>query len=159
MYFGPEVQSRVGGVKDHELISLLFGQIKGQTQTMQPLRPHMLWVSSSFALVQLTTIVGAWSGGFWSARQTQHTTICQAANECSDFEEYGEDDTDDPSSFDFQKALQERSVSSVDYSAIQTRQFSLGSDLVVSDYLGNMGFDEGTSNVTAADARLPSHHP
>jgi len=43
----------------------------------------------------------------------------------------------------FAQLLQERS-GAVDWTAIQTRQFSLGSDIVLSDYVGNMGFDEVT---------------
>jgi hypothetical protein len=43
----------------------------------------------------------------------------------------------------FAKMLQER-TGAVDNTAIQTRQFSLGQDLVLSDYVGNMGFDEVT---------------
>lgn len=43
----------------------------------------------------------------------------------------------------FAKLLQERS-GSMDWTAIQSRQFSLGQDLILSDYVGNMGFDEVT---------------
>mmetsp|Transcript_13806 Transcript_13806/g.38146 ORF Transcript_13806/g.38146 Transcript_13806/m.38146 type:complete len:588 (-) Transcript_13806:299-2062(-) len=39
---------------------------------------------------------------------------------------------------------QRQSTSIVDRTAIQTRQFSLGEDLVLSDYVGNLGFDEVT---------------
>lgn len=44
---------------------------------------------------------------------------------------------------DFAKLLQERS-GTIDWTAIQTRQFSLGQDFILSDYVGNMGFDEVT---------------
>lgn len=44
---------------------------------------------------------------------------------------------------DFAKLLNERS-GTVDWTAIQTRQFSLGQDLILSNYVGNMGFDEVT---------------
>jgi hypothetical protein len=42
----------------------------------------------------------------------------------------------------FQQQLQERSKT--DLTAIRTRQFRLGRDLILSDYVGNMGFDEVT---------------
>jgi hypothetical protein len=63
---------------------------------------------------------------------------------------------DDMKGIDFASLLQEkqagssndvkrsRSASSVDYTAIQTRQFLLGQDLVISDYVGTMGFQEVT---------------
>jgi hypothetical protein len=41
-----------------------------------------------------------------------------------------------------QQQLQERSKT--DLTAIRTRQFRLGRDLILSDYVGNMGFDEVT---------------
>jgi hypothetical protein len=44
---------------------------------------------------------------------------------------------------DFAKLLQER-TGAIDWTAIQTRQFSLGQDLILTDYVGNMGFDEVT---------------
>lgn len=54
----------------------------------------------------------------------------------------GEDDT---AASDFSNFLQERSSSAnIDWTAIQTRQFSLGQDLILSNYVGNMGFDEVT---------------
>lgn len=43
----------------------------------------------------------------------------------------------------FAKMLHER-TGAVDWTAIQTRQFSLGQDLILSNYVGNMGFDEVT---------------
>jgi hypothetical protein len=45
---------------------------------------------------------------------------------------------------DTTSATTSRSVSNVDYTAIQTRQFLLGKDLVISDYVGTMGFQEVT---------------
>jgi hypothetical protein len=56
----------------------------------------------------------------------------------SDFE--GGDDDD---SFEFAKLYAQR-VTPTDLSGVQTRQFSLGPDLVLSTYLGNMGFEEVT---------------
>jgi hypothetical protein len=56
----------------------------------------------------------------------------------SDFE--GGDDDD---SFEFAKIYAQR-VTPTDLSGVQTRQFSLGPDLVLSTYLGNMGFEEVT---------------
>lgn len=43
----------------------------------------------------------------------------------------------------FAQLFQERS-GSIDWTAIQTRQFSLGRDLLLTEYVGNMGFDEVT---------------
>jgi hypothetical protein len=50
----------------------------------------------------------------------------------------------DTTASQFVNFLQERSSSGMDWTAIQTRQFSLGHDLVLSNYVGNMGFDEVT---------------
>jgi hypothetical protein len=52
-------------------------------------------------------------------------------------------DNDNFDSVDFLQLFQERS-GSIDLTSCQTRQFSLGQDLVLSDYVGNMGFDEVT---------------
>lgn len=53
------------------------------------------------------------------------------------------DDSVVPATTDFAQLLQERS-GAVDWTAIQTRQFSLGQDLILSNYVGNMGFQEVT---------------
>ena len=50
----------------------------------------------------------------------------------------------DTTASEFVNFLQERRSSKMDWTAIQTRQFSLGQDLVLSNYVGNMGFDEVT---------------
>ena len=50
----------------------------------------------------------------------------------------------DPTASQFVNFLQDRRNSRMDWTAIQTRQFSLGQDLVLSNYVGNMGFDEVT---------------
>jgi hypothetical protein len=52
----------------------------------------------------------------------------------------GADDDDD--TFDITKF--KNRATSIDLSACTSRQFSLGQDLVLSDYVGNMGFDEVT---------------
>lgn len=44
---------------------------------------------------------------------------------------------------DFTKLFQDR-IGFLDLTGCQTRQFSLGQDIVLSDYVGNMGFDEVT---------------
>jgi len=59
----------------------------------------------------------------------------------SDFDDFSIDDADD--SFEISKIFADR-VTPADLSACQSRQFSLGQDLVLSDYVGNMGFDEVT---------------
>lgn len=64
----------------------------------------------------------------------------------SDFDEFLEiddDDDKDDDSFEIAKIFRDR-VAPADLSACQSRQFSLGQDLVLSDYVGNMGFDEVT---------------
>ena len=61
----------------------------------------------------------------------------------SDFDDFvgGEIEESSDKKFDFSKLIQERTV---DYTACQTRQFSLGADFVLSNYVGNMGFEEVT---------------
>lgn len=56
-----------------------------------------------------------------------------------DFDDFVGDEDD---SYDVAKLFQQRFVS--DRSAIRTRLFSLGKDLVLSDFVGNLGFDEVT---------------
>jgi hypothetical protein len=51
-------------------------------------------------------------------------------------------DDDDDDTFDITKF--KNRATSIDLSACTSRQFSLGQDLVLSDYVGNMGFDEVT---------------
>jgi len=75
------------------------------------------------------------------ARQTPFKSTALQAEEWSDFADY-DNDFDDDKPLDFGKLLQDR-TKSLDYTAIQTRQFSLGKDLVVNGYVGSMGFDEG----------------
>ena len=58
----------------------------------------------------------------------------------SDFDDFVGDDDD---SYEFSK-LFAQSVASSDRSACKTRQFSLGPDLVLDDFVGNLGFDEVT---------------
>ena len=59
----------------------------------------------------------------------------------SDFDDFvGGDSTDD--SMQISSIFKKRSTR--DLSAIQTRQFSLGQDLILADFVGNMGFDEVT---------------
>jgi hypothetical protein len=55
--------------------------------------------------------------------------------EWSDFDDFVGDETANLSSFFASRPP--------DYSACSTRQFSLGTDLILSDFVGNMGFDEG----------------
>ena len=56
-----------------------------------------------------------------------------------------DDDDDDDDSFEFAKLFSSNSDSKLpDYSACQTRQFSLGTDLILSNFVGNMGFEEVT---------------
>jgi hypothetical protein len=65
----------------------------------------------------------------------------------SDFDDFiiGDDGDDSDDSNDIAKLFQERvTVTTVDLSACQSRQFSLGQDLILSDFVGNMGFDEVT---------------
>lgn len=72
----------------------------------------------------------------------RHTgTTCIAASDWTDGDLF-DGDSNNIDGVDFASLLQERS-GNLDYTAIQTRQFSLGTDLVVTDYVGNMGFDEG----------------
>jgi hypothetical protein len=54
----------------------------------------------------------------------------------------GADDDDEDDTFDITKF--KNRATSIDLSACTSRQFSLGQDLVLSDYVGNMGFDEVT---------------
>jgi hypothetical protein len=42
------------------------------------------------------------------------------------------------------KSLKDRRPTTIDLSACTSRQFSLGQDLILADYVGNMGFDEVT---------------
>jgi hypothetical protein len=62
--------------------------------------------------------------------------------EWSDFGDsfIGRGDSDDT---DFSKLLQER-TGSIDLTGIQTRQFSLGSDFILSNFVGEAGFEEVT---------------
>ena len=80
----------------------------------------------------------------YQANIGRRTPLLQSNNDntewTSDFDDFiGGDDSSD--SYDFSKLVQERTV---DYTACQTRQFSLGSDFVLSNYVGNMGFEEVT---------------
>ena len=67
-------------------------------------------------------------------------------NAGSDYEKLDYDDDDDKA--DENDTLNVASIfksrGSRDLTAIQTRQFSLGEDLILADYVGNMGFDEVT---------------
>lgn len=65
-------------------------------------------------------------------------TLRFAAEWTSDFDDFV--DEDEETALDFAQIFQNRPP---DYTAIQTRQFSLGQDLILVDYVGNMGFDEG----------------
>ena len=56
----------------------------------------------------------------------------------------GEGAISEPTASEFVNFLQKRSSTTIDWTAIQTRQFSLGQDFVLSNYVGNMGFDEVT---------------
>jgi len=57
----------------------------------------------------------------------------------SDFDDFvGDDD-----SYEFSKLFSQRLAPS-DLSACRTRQFSLGPDLVLDNFVGNLGFDEVT---------------
>jgi hypothetical protein len=81
----------------------------------------------------------------------------------SDFDDFVIDDDDDDDSVDMAQLFAQRTDTPADdadslnfaqlvaqragppdYTATQTRQFSLGSDLILSDYIGKMGFDEVT---------------
>jgi hypothetical protein len=57
----------------------------------------------------------------------------------SDFEGFVGDDNTSLSDF----LAESREGSNRDLTAVQTRLFSLGVDLIVNDFIGNMGFDEG----------------
>jgi serine/threonine protein kinase len=54
-----------------------------------------------------------------------------------------DNDNDGDDKFDISKLFRDRATS-IDLSACQSRQFSLGQDLILSDYVGSMGFDEVT---------------
>jgi len=47
-----------------------------------------------------------------------------------------------------------KKLTSPDYTACRTRQFSLGRDIIVTDYVGNMGFDEGKQTTTTNDKKV-----
>lgn len=52
-----------------------------------------------------------------------------------------QDDDDNDSTLDLTNLLLRRRT--MDYSATQSRLFSLGPDMIITDYVGSMGFDEG----------------
>lgn len=55
------------------------------------------------------------------------------------------DDNDDDDSLDMAKLFADSVMAKrSDYSACQTRQFTLGTDLILSNFVGNMGFEEVT---------------
>ena len=58
----------------------------------------------------------------------------------SDFDGFVGDDNTSLSDF----LAKSRGGSNRDFTAVQTRLFSLGEDLIINDFIGNMGFDEGT---------------
>ena len=75
------------------------------------------------------------------SRATRSTTCFLDSTEwTSDFDDFV--DEDEESSMDFAQIFQKR-AGPPDYTAIQTRQFSMGQDLILVDFVGNMGFDEG----------------
>ena len=79
--------------------------------------------------------------------ETFPTLVLNVGNEeeWSDFDDYvgSSSSNTGADNIDFVKLLQEKSRSR-DLTACSTRQFSLGPDLILSNYVGNMGFDEVT---------------
>ena len=59
-----------------------------------------------------------------------------------EIEEDDDDDENDLTSQKLSSVFQKRSIR--DLTGTQTRQFSLGQDLILADYVGNLGFDEVT---------------
>jgi hypothetical protein len=74
-----------------------------------------------------------------NSRGPSSSQLFQAEEEwTSDFDDFLQDDDDLKISSIFKRR------GTRDLSAIQTRQFSLGEDLVLADFVGKMGFDEVT---------------
>ena len=104
--------------------------------------------SSSFPL---TTTSGCLCQRPTSTEDTVHPCLSlQSTNDnddvwFSDFDDFVGDTVEDAEedSYAISKLLQ-TAVSPTDLTACQTRQFSLGQDLILSDYIGNMGFQEIT---------------
>jgi hypothetical protein len=67
--------------------------------------------------------------------------------EWSDFDDFVGDETANLSSFFASRPP--------DNSACSTRQFSLGADLILSDFVGNMGFEEGACVLHCAVVTIP----
>jgi serine/threonine protein kinase len=103
----------------------------------------MTTTAACFLLVSLTL---SWTHAFVPPLPTRHGSTIVYNGWTSDFDDFLiEDDNDDESGdpFCISNILQ-KGTPNEDLSACQARQFSLGQDLVVTDFAGSMGFDEVT---------------
>lgn len=79
---------------------------------------------------------------FSPVRSMQHGKALTSSEWKSDFDDFVNDD--DESSIFFAQDMLTQTNAVQDLSGCQARQFSLGTDLVLSDFAGSMGFDEVT---------------
>lgn len=101
-------------------------------------------MTTAAACCLLVSLTAPWTHAFVPTVPTRHVGTIVYNGWTSDFDDFDIDDDDDESDPFRMSNILQKGTSNEDLSACQARQFSLGQDFTLTDFVGSMGFDEVT---------------